>query len=115
MKLYETLEWEFVQEVGRFSSSKSYLTLLRDAKYKRGLPYVNIFISRKDSSIYSIHYFKTKEFQTYSAERSYFPTVEIALFESTIYLKEQLGLKNDICFIKALSEYNDWEDKNKMD
>ena len=117
MKLYKDLNWEFIEEVGRFISAKSYITLLRDPMSRRGLPYVNIFISKKDSLIYSIHYFKTKQFNSYSAERSYYPTVEVALFESTMYIKDQLELKNKICFNQALKDYNDWEEKikNKLD
>lgn len=114
------LKWEFLVDNSKYTyKPKCLFTIYRETINKKGMPYSNIYIKlfNKEERIYSLCYFRRKEFISYNASRSFHKTVEIALFEISQLIIGEVKEVASIDYKEALKKYYKWlkHERDKVD
>lgn len=113
------LKWEFLIDNSKLYTPKCLFTIYRETINKKGMPYSNIYIKLfgKEERVYSLYYFKRKEIKKYDASRSFHKTVEIALFETTQLIIDEVEEVVSIDYKEALKKYYKWlkYERDKVD
>ena len=99
------LKWEFLIDDSKLYASKGLFTIYRETINKKGMPYSNIYIKLlgKEEKIYSLCYFRRGGFNKYDASRLFHKTVEIALFETTQLIIDEVEEVASIDYKEALT------------
>ena len=105
------LKWHFLDDLTESGNRiKCLFTVYRETINKKGMPYSNIYVTlwNKEERVYSLCYFKRKGFNKYDATRSFHKTAEIALFEITQSIIDEVEEVTSIDYKEALEKYYKW-------
>lgn len=115
----QILKWEFLIDDSKMHTPKCLFTVYREAINKKGMPYSNIYVKLfgKEERVYSLCYFKRKEYNSYTGRRVIHNTVEIALFETSQLIIEEVEKVISIDYKEALNKYYKWlkHEKDRVD
>ena len=113
------LKWEFLIDNSKLYTPKCLFTIYRETINKKGMPYSNVYIKLfgKEERIYSLCYFRRKEFNSYDATRLFHKTIEIALFEISQLIIDEVEEVSSVEYKEALKKYYKWlkYERDKLD